>query len=144
MSCYHTSSSGSTRVSTGGGTTVLPGKGGSLALGNLHAVLGKEGLRGRELKSGQEYINVPLCWRQHLAMMSTENLRGRTSCLGACDWSNPLIKTVLCTMTLTSTEGTNPQTNAVYSVLGWRGPFLYNSGKSFRLLSSAPSTKVVG
>lgn len=56
MLCDHTSSSGSNQVSTGGVTTVLPAQRGSLALGNLHAILGKEGVRGRKVKSGQEYI----------------------------------------------------------------------------------------
>ena len=64
-----------------------------------------------------------------------------TSFLGA-ECSSVTGQALICI--LTGTEGENPHTNAVYSVLGWRGPFLYKSGKSFRLLSSAPSTKVVG
>ena len=75
MLCDHTSSSAKDEFS-GGEIIVLPGKGGSLALGNLHAILGKEGGR-RKAKSGQEYIaiHVPQWRRQHLAMMSTGNLR---------------------------------------------------------------------
>ena len=77
--------------------------------------------------------------------MSARSLRARTSC--QCTECSPVIgqnstiKTTICT--LTGTEGTNAQTNAVYSVLGWRGPFMYNSGKSFILLF-APSINVVG
>ena len=53
--CDHTSSSAKEDVSTGGVKKVLPVQRGSLALGNLHAILGKEGGRRRKVKSGQEY-----------------------------------------------------------------------------------------
>ena len=119
-----------------------------MAFGNWTAILGngergekvvrrREGgkKRGREGRRGEIERTIV----RSLFMLTS--LKASAYCLGA-ECSSVIGQALICP--LTSTEGTNPHTNAVYSVLGWRGPFLYNSGKSFRLLSFAPSTKVVG
>ena len=72
-------------------------------------------------------------------LVRNRSLKASTCCLGT-ECSSVIGQALICT--LTGTEGTNPHTNAEYSVLGWRGPFLYKSGKSFTLLAS-PSTNVV-